>query len=401
MKQDFLFVDFETKSKIDLAKKAQVNYSHDCQVIIISYCFLSKIDIQNLISEKLKPENVFKKIQVRTNVNSFKDLPKEIQNFRGQILCFNWSFEYSIFKNCLKANSFFCNSDNYLDVMQICNRYSLTSGLDSLTEFLKEFLPENFNKKLVEGKNLIKEFSIPDKKTGEIKELSKENLESFVHYARHDVMLTILIFSIFFDFWNKEEKEEIELYKLDRKINSNGFDIDFKSAQKLQKVYEFYQNIFFEKSKVFGYDEKKDVLAISSSHQFKELLNSILEKLNIEKIDSVEREVLEKIQNQLQEKLLGRKEKVFKLQTEKENLIDKLLVMIELRFFIQAKSPKKLEAFLDLSRDSKIHFSLNYHYAHTGRWASKGVQIQNMPRKSVKEKEYLKELKKFCEVLKK
>lgn len=62
--------------------------------------------------------------------------------------------------------------------------------------------------------------------------------------------------------------------------------------------------------------------------------------------------------------------------------------VLEVRKEAAKASTRKLKAMLNrVSRDGRIRGMFQYHGAHTGRWAGRGVQLHNLPRPSMKQYE--------------
>lgn len=55
-----------------------------------------------------------------------------------------------------------------------------------------------------------------------------------------------------------------------------------------------------------------------------------------------------------------------------------------------ASAPAKFKAAVNMSNtDGRMRGTARYHGAHTGRWAGRGIQLQNLPRKSLQQREPL------------
>ena len=64
----------------------------------------------------------------------------------------------------------------------------------------------------------------------------------------------------------------------------------------------------------------------------------------------------------------------------------KALRLLEIRRDLSKTSTAKYQAFWERSRtDSRIHDTLLYHGASTGRWTGTGIQPQNFPRGTIKD----------------
>ena len=63
--------------------------------------------------------------------------------------------------------------------------------------------------------------------------------------------------------------------------------------------------------------------------------------------------------------------------------------VLEIRLLAGKSSVKKFQAMLDrVSKDGRVRGNLVYHGASTGRWSGSGVQLQNLPRDTVKDFEW-------------
>jgi DNA polymerase len=67
-------------------------------------------------------------------------------------------------------------------------------------------------------------------------------------------------------------------------------------------------------------------------------------------------------------------------------LPDEVKRALEIRLLAGKSSVKKFQAMLDrVSKDGRVRGNLMYHGASTGRWSGAGVQLQNLPRDTVKD----------------
>ena len=66
--------------------------------------------------------------------------------------------------------------------------------------------------------------------------------------------------------------------------------------------------------------------------------------------------------------------------------------VLEIRLLAGKSSVKKFQAMLDrVSKDGRVRGNLMYHGASTGRWSGAGVQLQNLPRDTVKDFDWSRE----------
>lgn len=69
----------------------------------------------------------------------------------------------------------------------------------------------------------------------------------------------------------------------------------------------------------------------------------------------------------------------------KPNIPDKVKRVLEIRQVLGKTSTAKYQRMMDkMGSDGRVHEVLVYHKAHTGRWGGAGVQVQNLPRPTIK-----------------
>jgi DNA polymerase len=359
LSEPLLFLDFETRSKVDLPARGIVNYANSETTEVIVACYM-------IVDEKGKAGKM-QTVFWPKNENSFpKDFTDFIHKARfdgfGKLVAFNYSFEYQILKGVLGIPTLL---ESWSDAMALSNRWGIYGTLDNVATTL------GIGEKLSVGKNLIRKYSIPDRKTKEFLEIPKSDLKDFAEYCAYDVRLTKSIWDIlppFGDF-------ETAAYALDKKINNRGLSIDLNSLATLSGAYDRNLLLFEKKAEKFAGRNDRETLVISANNSFKEFL----EGLGVS-CPNVQAKTLEKIYDD--PSIKGAKGK-------------KIREAIDLRNVIGSKAPKKLEPFKNLHKDGKIFYSLHYYGAHTGRWAGRGIQPQNLPRNAVDPSEYGKTLEKL------
>lgn len=359
IKEDYLFLDFETRSYANIKEVGTLNYALDpsTSVICASYA-INDGKIKSVVYPK-----------------SLKDFPKEVRDFKGLVVPFYYPFEHSITKHVLAKgkNHHLTDAKNYYDSMAVANRWGHYGGLGAIAHSL------GVGEKLAEGKGLINKYSKPDR-NGKLLPITEEDLEKFVLYCEKDVKITREIFNLL----DPLDKEEYRLYLIDVLWNTTGLNVDYPSLNKLLISYEKQLEKFEKQAeKLLGRNDR-GALNVSSNSSFLKSLS----KLGVE-VPNVQAKTLDLVYSKLG-------------NTAKDKKVKEIL---DLRTIINSKAPKKLFTFKDLGSDCKaingrnehrlFHF-LQYYGAHTGRWAGRGVQIQNISRNAVSDKDYKATLEKFC-----
>jgi DNA polymerase len=154
---------------------------------------------------------------------------------------------------------------------------------------------------------------------------------------------------------------EQELWFLDQTINDRGIMVDMDLVAKAEKICtEEKELLEFELRQVTDVR----VSTLGAVKQLKEFVNRrCADELSDIQIEGCDKETLENV--------LGR-----------DDVPDDVRRAIEIRLEAGKASIAKLKSFTDrVCKDGRIKGSLQYHGAtQTGRWAARGVQLQNLPR---------------------
>lgn len=332
-----LFVDFETRSKIDLKEVGSRNYFLDPSTEIIFTGF--------------KKSNV-DKVTIEENV----DVLDFLLSFSvgSPIVAHNYKFEFYAFQKLIrdgkltgKTAAWFGDIKNYRCTKATAQRYGFSkSSLHDLSIQLNLK-----NKKLGTGKELITRYSKPNRK-GEFNIITEEDRKKFLAYLESDILATEEIYNFLPKLYLDEKENKI--FELDKIINERGILTDQKNVKILLTAY----NGLIEKTKKdaekFGLEES-GTLSVSSNVGLKRILQK--NKCTV---------------NDVQEKTLNA------VYSKSNKTVQKI---IECRRILQAKAPKKLGSFISLVDGGRYYDALNYFGTQpTGRWAGYGIQVHNFPR---------------------
>jgi DNA polymerase len=154
--------------------------------------------------------------------------------------------------------------------------------------------------------------------------------------------------------------EELELWRLDQRINNRGIMVDMKAVKAANEIVGFESSrLDAEMKTVTG----NFVACCTEVSRIKEWL----------KVSGIEVDSLSK-------------DKVAELL--KGDLTPEQRRVLELRKEAGKTSTAKLVAFLNRAEeDGRIRGILQYHAAHTGRWGGRGIQPQNFPRPGISQHE--------------
>lgn len=191
---------------------------------------------------------------------------------------------------------------------------------------------------------------------------NSEDLQKLYVYCKQDVETEAAV---------SEKLRELNTFEqtlwfLDQKINQRGVQIDTEALKKAIEVRDTY------KQKLLS--EFKELTGLNSPQQVKETL-ALLNSWGIKLKDLTKLSV----KNALEKKGLlvgggvGR--------------------VLEIRQTLSMSSVAKLDAMLrGTSEDDRARSIIMYHGSHTGRWAGKRIQPQNMPRSTITNVGYFIEL---------
>ena len=222
--------------------------------------------------------------------------------------------------------------------------------------------------KMKEGKELIRYFCVPCKPTkangGRTRNLpchAPEKWELFKTYCKRDVDVEKSIRRKLHNFPIPES--EMELYRLDQRINDRGVLVDMKLVRNAFSCERLHKEIVTKRAyELTGLENPNSVA------QLKGWLGDM----------GMEAESLSK-------------KAVAEMIAETDGEVEELL---RLRLLMAKTSVKKYEAMeRSVCSDGRIHGMLMFYGANrSGRWSGKNVQIQNLPKNDIPDLELARDL---------
>ena len=222
--------------------------------------------------------------------------------------------------------------------------------------------------KMKEGKDLIKYFCVPCKPTkangGRMRNLpchAPEKWELFKAYCMRDVDVEKAIRGKLCKFPIPEG--EMELYRLDQRINDRGVPVDMGLVRQAVKCERLHKEVVTKRAyELTGLENPNSVA------QLKGWLGE----------NGVEAESLSK-------------KAVTEMIGESDGEVEELL---RLRLLMAKTSVKKYEAMeRSVCSDGRVHGLLQFYGANrTGRWAGRLVQVQNLPQNHIEDLELARRL---------
>lgn len=337
-----LSLDLETYSDVDLVKCGVYAYvnSPNFEILLMAYCFDNeKVKIIDLALHEVIPEDVKKVI-----------LSDEVMK-----TAFNANFERTCLSKYfginLKADTWCCSAVQ-------ASMLALPPSL----ECVGEVLGLN-NKKMKEGKELIKYFCCPCKPTkingNRTRNLPIHDLEKwkiFKSYCIRDVEVESEIRNKLKN--HQITEKEMELYRLDQSINDRGILVDMnlvKNAIACDKQFI-----------VTATERAYELTGLENPNSVAQLKGWLKDRgITIESLS---------------------KKDVSNLVAECDGEIEEAL---KLRLLMSKTSVKKYEAIeRSVCSDGRVHGLFQFYGANrTGRWAGRLVQVQNLPQNHIKDLE--------------
>lgn len=338
-----IFLDFETRSTVNLANAGAWIYAKDpcTSILLFSYC---------TEASEIKTHETFYNQKLPTKIE------KAIEN--GDLfVAHNARFEYLIWRFiCVpRFNWPMIPLNQWVDTMAMCSQNGLPKGLDECAKAL------GIGEKDNPGYRLMLKMSKPRKATKANKEqyhFSDDMYKQLARYCEKDVELERKIYHLL-QWRNKKEKQ---IWLINQVMNDTGLKIDKKAVVNSLKIIKEAEAEAKEKI------QKITKGKIKSPNQCKAIANFC-------KVKSVAKLELDKALKDAK----GKRRKL--LLIRKNN---------------SQSSTKKLKAILArLDTDKRIRDLLIYHGASTGRETGSGPQPLNFPRGKITFKEVLKAIKRI------
>ena len=349
-KPKVLSIDIETFSDVDIGKCGVYKYcaSENYHLLLFAY----SVD--------------YSPVRVIDTANG-EVIPAEIIDWiydpSVEKTAFNANFE----RTCLsKSFNRYCEPEQWNCTMVLAASCGLPMSLAGVGRALD--LSED-KAKMKEGKDLIKYFCQPCRPTkvngGRTRNMpwdAPEKWEVFKAYNQRDVETENTIRKMLLR-W-KPDYSEHKLWCIDQRMNDKGVRIEPKLAENAIRIGEAYREELLTKAKqLSGVDNP------NSTAQIKKWLE---ESEGIE-VESLNKKVLPDVYDKLDS------------DTTKE--------VLRLREEFSKSSTKKYEAFLRYNcADNHIRGTMQFYGASTGRFSSKGPQLQNVSHDTIPDLDTAREL---------
>ena len=354
-----LSIDLETYSDVDIKQNGVYKYADNPNFDILLFAYSvngGDVKVVDLASGEKIPEDVLKALTDDTvikwafNANFERVcLSVWLQKYYPQYFKGYQSDEKAL-QNYLSPTSWRCS-------MVWSNYVGLPHSLDAVGKELNLT-----DQKMKEGKELIKYFCCPCKpivkngmRTRNLPQHNPDGWETFKQYNKRDVEAEL------------EIKERLRLtpvpedvwkqYAIDQKINDRGVKIDTAFVQKAQEVDDTIRDV--------NYSELKNITGIDNPNSTVQLKNWLKTQGVI--ADNLDKKAIEKL-----------------LTQHTGGIVSQAL---KLKLQLAKSSVKKYSRMQDMvTQDGRARGCFMFYGATTtGRWAGRGIQLQNLPQNHLAE----------------
>lgn len=347
--KDRIYIDFETRSPVDLKKKGTINYAKNYYTEIMCTCIKIKEN------GKLSPTYYVPNSNLGTV--EFINLLRDVYRGDKILVAHNIFFEMMIFKHVLmkyvrtdtdaQLISVLADSKYWIDTMGKARACGLPGSLEAVSMALKLD-----KQKDMMGSYVMKQLCAPKGYHQSGQPIYVEHpvyFEALVKYCKRDVDVTAIVDSLLPDLQPLEK--DIEAMTID--INEYGIGVDTSLAKDCIKL-----------SKQIADRLDNDFVYLTGFHttQNEQIRHWVNDHSNCGPYNSVDKTTRRDILND-------------------PNESQKIKDAISVKDAASKTSNKKYEGFLNAATpEQTVHNYLVFHRAITGRWASKGIQLQNTPR---------------------
>ena len=351
--ETLMFIDFETYSSVNLRDCGAYPYmaSPDFSPLIMTYRY--GVDGQTKIAQG---EAEIKWALRGLNEREHVTFVAHNANFERLVL--SRIFDY--------APGTFIPPERFIDTMAMGRSLGFPGSLADLSRAL------HVEEKDSAGTALIQMFCVPSKKTGRAAtpEERPEEWAAFCRYAVQDVDTMVEVYQALITRYGGFPKGEREVWNADQRINDRGILVDAELAVRCMDIAAVVKDLHLQRMGVIS--------GLANPNSTAQVLAWVNRRL-------VEAGVMDD-QNDIP---------VFKDTGAPLKSVDKASVAYllsrtdlprDVRTFLEeraasnASSVAKFKAMTNrLGADNRVRGTIQYFGAHTGRWAGRGVQLQNLP----------------------
>ena len=351
--ETLMFIDFETYSPVNLKDCGAYPYmaSPDFRPLIMTYRY--GVDGETKIAQG--------EAEIKWALRGLNE--REHVTF----VAHNANFERLVLSRIFNyAPGTFIAPERFIDTMAMARSLGFPGSLADLSRAL------HVEEKDSAGTALIQMFCVPSKKTGRAStpEEHPEEWAAFCRYAVQDVDTMVEVYQALTTRYGGFPKGEREVWNADQRINDRGILVDAELAVRCMDIAAVVKDLHLQRMGVIS--------GLANPNSTAQVLAWVNRRL-------VEAGVMDD-----QNDLPVFKDTVAPLKSVDKASVAYLLSRTDLprdvRTFLEeraasnAASVAKFKAMTNrLGVGNRVRGTIQYFGAHTGRWAGRGVQLQNLP----------------------
>lgn len=351
--ETLLFIDFETYSSVNLRDCGAYPYmaSPDFSPLIMTYRY--GVDGQTKIAQG---EAEIKWALRGLNEREHVTFVAHNANFERQVL--SRIFDY--------APGTFIPPERFIDTMAMGRSLGFPGSLADLARALQ------VEEKDSAGTALIQLFCVPSKKTGRAAtpEERPEEWAAFCRYAIQDVDTMVEVYTALTARYGGFPRGEREVWNADQRINDRGILVDAELAVRCMDIAAVVKDLHLQRMGVISGLANPNSTAQVVAWVNRRLVEAgVMDGQNDIPVFKDTGAPLKSVDKASVAYLLSRTDLPRDVRT-----------FLEERAASNAASVAKFKAMTNrLGVDNRVRGTIQYFGAHTGRWAGRGVQLQNLP----------------------
>lgn len=351
--ETLLFIDFETYSSVNLRDCGAYPYmaSPDFSPLIMTYRY--GVDGQTKIAQG---EAEIKWALRGLNEREHVTFVAHNANFERQVL--SRIFDY--------APGTFIPPERFIDTMAMGRSLGFPGSLADLARALQ------VEEKDSAGTALIQLFCVPSKKTGRAAtpEERPEEWAAFCRYAIQDVDTMVEVYTALTTRYGGFPKGEREVWNADQRINDRGILVDAELAVRCMDIAAVVKDLHLQRMGVISGLANPNSTAQVVAWVNRRLVEAgVMDGQDDIPVFKDTGAPLKSVDKASVAYLLSRTDLPRDVRT-----------FLEERAASNAASVAKFKAMTNrLGVGNRVRGTIQYFGAHTGRWAGRGVQLQNLP----------------------
>lgn len=351
--ETLMFIDFETYSPVNLKDCGAYPYmaSPDFRPLIMTYRY--GVDGETKIAQG---EAEIKWALRGLNEREHVTFVAHNANFERQVL--SRIFNY--------APGTFIPPERFIDTMAMGRSLGFPGSLADLSRAL------HVEEKDSAGTALIQLFCVPSKKTGRAStpEEHPEEWAAFCRYALQDVDTMVEVYQALINRYGGFPKGEREVWNADQRINDRGILVDAELAVRCMDIAAVVKDLHLQRMGVIsGLANPNSTAQVLSWLRLRLVQTGVLDNRSDPPVFKDTGAPFKSVDKASVAYLLSRTDLPRGVRT-----------FLEERAASNAASVAKFKAMTNrLGADNRVRGTIQYFGAHTGRWAGRGVQLQNLP----------------------